>query len=360
MKRLTVIALLLTLALLIAACGSPNDNTTTTSNTTDEQKPTEESNAVPPSEGFTAYEDALNGLSLTYPDNWTLDDSTGQIRISSHAIIIQEGTPPEDPFGFVTMSIVGRGMAGLSENPSSDDMVNYLEGELPNLGVSATDLKQVPTALDVNGRNGAVAVIEQVQGELILSTYLVTFFESDRILLSFSFSNDLPAFQDTFEAINNSTVLSEPDLSLVDGVEQYPDQLREHQEGLTYPEADQLPPVGGIHDPVWQNCGYYPDPIETRNALHSMEHGAVWITYQPDLPAGDIEQIAQLASGNTHVLISPYPGLQSPIVLTAWSVQLEIDSLDDERISAFINTYQQGPQTPEPGALCLGGIGSPE
>lgn len=350
--------LLLTLAILLAACGSPEQNEEPNPNTNGEAKPTDSPSPITIA-NFTNYSDPLSGLSFAYPDDWFLDNSGEQPSISSHAILIEQGTPPDDPFGFVTMNILGRGMAGVPENPSNDDMVDFLNNQLSTLGITSADLVQEPTPMTINGKSGAVAFIEQLQGDLALSTYLVTFFESDRILLGFNFSNDLEQFQATFDEINESITLSEPNLTLVEGVDQFPDQARTHDETITYPDADQLPPVGGTHDPTWQNCGYYAEPIEAKNAVHSMEHGAVWITYQENLPAGDIEQIAQLASGNTHILISPYPGLQSPIVLTAWSVQLELDSLDDERLTAFITAYQQGPQTPEPGALCLGGIGNP-
>ncbi len=46
----------------------------------------------------------------------------------------------------------------------------------------------------------------------------------------------------------------------------------------------QIAPVGGDHGPVLQNCGFYEEPVRNENAVHSLEHGAVWITYRPDLP----------------------------------------------------------------------------
>ncbi len=47
------------------------------------------------------------------------------------------------------------------------------------------------------------------------------------------------------------------------------------------------------------------------------------------------------------------------VVLTAWGIQLEVESVDDDRIAGFIDLYQRGSQTPEPGAPCTGGIGEP-
>ena len=134
-------------------------------------------------------------------------------------------------------------------------------------------------------------------------------------------------------------------------------QSRQHVAG-EIPVAD-LPPAGGEHANIWQNCGIYDEPIKAENAMHSLEHGAVWITYQPDLPDEDVASLRDMVRGESHLLLSPYPGLKSPIVLTAWQVQLELSSVDDDRIPEFIDRYQQGSTTPERGATCSNGIGTP-
>jgi hypothetical protein len=48
------------------------------------------------------------------------------------------------------------------------------------------------------------------------------------------------------------------------------------------------PPVGGPHNGIWMNAGVYTKPIPSERAVHNMEHGAVWITYEPDLPASEV------------------------------------------------------------------------
>jgi len=112
------------------------------------------------------------------------------------------------------------------------------------------------------------------------------------------------------------------------------------------------PPVGGNHHPVWLSCNgdTYDEPVVDENAVHSLEHGAVWITYQPNLPVADIETLEKKVAG--YSFISPYPEQESPIMLTAWGVQLPLDSADDERVDQFLAKFRQGPQTPEPGATC--------
>ncbi len=142
------------------------------------------------------------------------------------------------------------------------------------------------------------------------------------------------------------------------GVETFDNLARDHVEGPV--DYAQSPPVGGEHRADWQNCGFYEEPVPNENAVHSLEHGAVWITYSPDLPEEEVTEIRDIASGQTYILASPYEGdLPSPIVASAWGQQLELESADSEDLDQFIRAYRQGPQTPEPGAACTGSVGSP-
>ncbi len=130
---------------------------------------------------------------------------------------------------------------------------------------------------------------------------------------------------------------------------------RDHDESFNY-EFEGLPPNGGTHNPTWQKCDIYIAPVRAQYVLHSMEHGAVWLTYQEGLSSADISTLERAATSVQSVVMSPYPNLQSPIVLTAWAVQLEVDSADDPRIQEFINAYARGPQSPEPAANCFSGV----
>lgn len=141
----------------------------------------------------------------------------------------------------------------------------------------------------------------------------------------------------------------------IEGVEQFLSLSRNHQEGRV--AYDQTPPVGGIHNPVPQNCGVYTEPIATENAVHSLEHGAIWITYRPDLPSADVTQLQALTRQSSHRLLSPYPELPSPIVVSAWGYQLKLERAGDPRLLRFIQQYERNPFSPEPSAACSGGIG---
>lgn len=139
----------------------------------------------------------------------------------------------------------------------------------------------------------------------------------------------------------------------IEGVQEYEYTGGAHTtEKVDYAET---PPVGGEHNAVWLNCGIYDKPVPNEHAVHSLEHGAVWITYQPDLATDQVDTLKDLTP-QTYGLLSPFEGMDSPITVSAWGHQLKVDSADDPRIGAFIKEYRQGPQTPEPGAACTGGI----
>jgi hypothetical protein len=143
-----------------------------------------------------------------------------------------------------------------------------------------------------------------------------------------------------------------------DGTQSFEVSGRSHVETpVSYP---QTPPVGGDHASVWQNCGFYDTPIADENAVHSLEHGAVWISYQPDLAEEQIESLRRFAQRQNYVLTSPYPDLPSPIVVSAWGRQLRLDSADDSRLNQFVRVFRFGQQAPERVEPCTGGTGTPE
>jgi len=144
-------------------------------------------------------------------------------------------------------------------------------------------------------------------------------------------------------------ILSRPDLS---GVVEYEDLGRDHvEQAVDYP---QTPPPGGDHHQAWWTCGVYREPIPPHHAVHSLEHGAVWLTYRPDVSSEEQEQLTELADQD-FMLLSPLEDQDTLIVATAWGRQLSVDSADDQRLPLFIDEFRQGPQTPEPGAACTGG-----
>jgi hypothetical protein len=124
---------------------------------------------------------------------------------------------------------------------------------------------------------------------------------------------------------------------------------------INYP-ASPKPPVGGPHNDNWQRClgDMYNAPIASEHALHSMEHGAVWITYQPDLPKAQVDELAKKVKGRDFMLMSPFEGQDKPISLQTWGYQLKVDKADDPRIDEFIKALREISQV-EARATCSQG-----
>ncbi len=119
-------------------------------------------------------------------------------------------------------------------------------------------------------------------------------------------------------------------------------------------DYDQSPPVGGSHDPAWLACGVYDVPVRDENAVHALEHGTVWITYNDEVSDDDVSALEELLPDEG--ILSPYPAQDAPLVITVWGRQLELESADDPRLELFLEEFGDGHTAPEPLASCVGGV----
>lgn len=141
------------------------------------------------------------------------------------------------------------------------------------------------------------------------------------------------------------------DLALV---ELYEDVKTDHLDKgvrLDYPEN---PPVGGSHDEEWLQCGVYRKPVREENAIHSLEHGTIWITYKPGLSRAELRTLADALPDKG--ILSPFEDMDSEVVITAWATQLLLDGPDDPRLERFIEVYGDGHTAPEAMNSCEGGV----
>ncbi|CAM5329638.1 hypothetical protein SALBM311S_07633 [Streptomyces alboniger] len=118
------------------------------------------------------------------------------------------------------------------------------------------------------------------------------------------------------------------------------------------------PPVGGDHHQAWMTCDgtVYTKAVAHENAVHSLEHGAVWITYNDKASDADVKKLADKVGSTPYTLMSPEKDQAGAVMLSAWGRQLTVSSASDPRVQQFLSKYVQGAQTPEPGAACSGGL----
>ena len=118
------------------------------------------------------------------------------------------------------------------------------------------------------------------------------------------------------------------------------------------------PPASGDHFPTWQNCGFYTEPIRDETAVHSLEHGAIWIAYDPasTQPPGTR---SLRPSTSTAMFSLRRIGPEAPNRLTAWQRQLAVMSMDDPAVTEFFDRQlgRVSETAPEAGVSCANAIG---
>jgi hypothetical protein len=152
---------------------------------------------------------------------------------------------------------------------------------------------------------------------------------------------------------SNANKVSSPDD--IAGMQTY-DYAAGQQHVTTPVDYSESPPVGGPHDGFWADCtgSVYDVDIRHENAVHALEHGAVWITYNPDeVSDADIAKLADLVDGVSGRMLSPYEGLDSAVSVQSWNHQIKVDSADDVRIEQFADLMTRNSDFhPEVGASC--------
>ncbi len=158
-----------------------------------------------------------------------------------------------------------------------------------------------------------------------------------------------------------------PDGKDIDGIQVVTIDLtaaqRHTTDRVTY---DRTPPAGGPHWPAqapvapgvlgWLRCGVYDEAVPAEFAVHSQEHGAVWLTYRTGAPAADLATFTQLAAIRPdYVIISPYAAQPGAWMASTWGAQLAVDRPDDPRLAEFTRRYAGGGQGGEKGADCKSG-----
>jgi hypothetical protein len=127
----------------------------------------------------------------------------------------------------------------------------------------------------------------------------------------------------------------------------------------TVPVYELSPPVGGDHLSVWQTCtgSVYDAPLVEGHAVHSMEHGAVWLTYDPELvDQAHVDALALLIGGRDYSLMSPYPGQGAAVSLQSWGNRYQTDDPADPKIEEYLDAYILNERfNPEAMATCSGG-----
>jgi hypothetical protein len=124
--------------------------------------------------------------------------------------------------------------------------------------------------------------------------------------------------------------------------------------GTAHEAYNSNPPSNGPHYDTPAQCKIYENEVVDESAVHSLEHGAVWVTYKDKTNTSLRDQLTALIKeeGSGKILLSPRAKNESAIGLASWGRVLNLDSFDKQKIADYIRLYRNGKATPEPLAPC--------
>ena len=120
------------------------------------------------------------------------------------------------------------------------------------------------------------------------------------------------------------------------------------------------PPVSGPHAPNPAPCGLFGAPVPNENLVHSLEHGAVGLLYDPErIELDDIKQIEAIAGDfDENVLSMPFTQeMEQPITAIAWGHAMPLPRFDEDALREFIDVFAG--EGPESGQTCPGTSNQP-
>lgn len=129
------------------------------------------------------------------------------------------------------------------------------------------------------------------------------------------------------------------------------DYGREHVNSKEY-GGDQPPTSGSHASPL--TWGVYDTEVRDDQAIHNMEHGGVYVSYQPNLPKDQIKELTSLLSAPfsdskfqpKKIVLAPRVKNKYPIELSSWRRSEALTSYDQQKIEDYI-TRNLG-KSPEP------------
>ncbi|GBD85925.1 hypothetical protein BMS3Abin02_02346 [bacterium BMS3Abin02] len=146
--------------------------------------------------------------------------------------------------------------------------------------------------------------------------------------------------------------VTRPGPAEVSGVQSFADQGRSHIDpAAPTPSYDSDPATSGPHSAQSAACGIYRQEIPTVVQLHDLEHGVVMLQYSPDIDPSERDALETFGRDEgSHIIVAPRSGMDEPIVLTAWTKRLGLQTGDHAALKAFYDRYAGN--GPERGVPC--------
>jgi len=144
------------------------------------------------------------------------------------------------------------------------------------------------------------------------------------------------------------------DDSVISQVQTEPATSNQHVSRDTDVDYQRMPPTSGPHygSQYAVGAGFYTEQRPLGGLVHSIEHGAIVVYYDPaTIPAEAEENLTDLANSYTGAWRSfiavptPVDDPNATYVLTAWEKRLTMDEYDEDTVRAFMAEYiGRGPE----------------
>lgn len=132
-----------------------------------------------------------------------------------------------------------------------------------------------------------------------------------------------------------------------------PADSRVHRDACSTIDYPFIPPASGDHYGIWASYQTYAAPVPWGFLVHSMEHGAVVLVYDPASPiaadvqaafaaviaAHGVDPVCRDQSWPSRFVVAPAHDLATPLAALAWEHTYEADCIDMPSLAAFVEAH---------------------
>ena len=225
------------------------------------------------------------------------------------------------------------------------------EAHLEHLGeehageLGPIDQRRVAAAGDDDGEG--VPVVGLLAGAAVLAVLAVSIWF---FFLSGGGGADLDAEPTGLE---DDPLDEQGDQQWISQVESFESNGAEHRPGEEI-DYERVPPLSGPHWNGATAAGFYTETPQMEELVHTLEHGAVVIYYDPANVTDEEEASLRAWAANYQgtwqsVVVAPNPNddPRGGYVLTAWTHRLVLEDYDADAVHAFASEYLgRGPENP--------------
>lgn len=151
---------------------------------------------------------------------------------------------------------------------------------------------------------------------------------------------------------DTSSLPDRGDQAVISQVTTEPSTGRDHVSPGTDLDYEGAPPTSGTHYTSTVDAGFYEDEQPLGALLHTLEHGAIIVYYDPGRLSSeaesDLRSYTESLTGPWQSFVAvpnPNPNPEAAYVLTAWEKRLTMDQYDGDAVRAFTAEYLgRGPE----------------